>query len=327
VSAERVAERIAGPGVRTFAADASATKVEWPTVAVAIAIYGGFLLLTRFYAVLPLWVFAPLGAILISWQGSLQHETIHGHPTRSRRVNTALGGIPLSLWIPYPLYRRTHLWHHRHGGRDLADPFQDPESFYLPKGGLAARPAIVAWLRRFNTTLAGRMLIGPALVIGGFLRTELGRLARGDRRDLGIWLRHAAGALAVLVWTRGVCGIPVPVYLALVVYPGTALTLLRSFAEHRANDAPDDRTAVVEAHPLWGLLFLFNNLHVVHHRFPRLAWYELPAAWRALARSGDAERLRAAGMLYPGGYAEIVRRYLLRPVISVEHPRTSPVPR
>jgi fatty acid desaturase len=303
------------------------STVEWPTLAVAAAIYGGYALLTACYSLLPLWIFAPLGALLICWHGSLQHEVIHGHPTRSRRVNTALGAIPLSLWIPFAIYRRTHLWHHRNGGRDLTDPFQDPESFYLPKGTLASRSVVTAWLRRFNTTLVGRLLVGPALSIGGFLGAELGRLLRGDRRDLGIWLRHAGGVAVVLAWTRGVCDIPVSVYLGLVVYPGTALTLLRSFAEHRAHDAPAERTAVVEAHPFWGLLFLYNNLHVVHHRFPRLPWYELPATWRALSPTSAGDRVRAAGMVYAGGYLEIARRYLRRPVIAVEHPRIPPAPR
>ena len=56
-------------------------RIELPTLGVAVAIYGGFLLLTWFYRDLPLWVTAPIGALLIAWHGSLQHETIHHHPT------------------------------------------------------------------------------------------------------------------------------------------------------------------------------------------------------------------------------------------------------
>jgi fatty acid desaturase len=65
-------------------------------------------------------------------------------------------------------------------------------------------------------------------------------------------------------------------------------------------------------------------LHVVHHEQPALPWYALPAAWRQLqADRGDAAA-RTAGMIYAGGYREVIRRYLLRPVIDVEHPH-SPV--
>ena len=60
---------------------------------------------------------------------SLQHELIHGHPTRSRRINTALGFPPLSLWLPFACYRTSHLAHH--AGDGLTDPRRDPESFYV----------------------------------------------------------------------------------------------------------------------------------------------------------------------------------------------------
>ena len=51
---------------------------------------------------------APLLSVLLTWYGSLQHETIHGHPTPFRRFNGMLGSLPLSLWIPYTVYRETH---------------------------------------------------------------------------------------------------------------------------------------------------------------------------------------------------------------------------
>ena len=102
--------------------------------------------------------------------------------------------------------------------------------------------------------------------------------------------------------------------------PGQALTLLRSFAEHRASAEPAQRTAVVEANRLLSLIFLYNNLHVVHHDRPALPWYKLPAAWRKLQADGGDASARTAGMVYAGGYREVVRRYFLRPVIDVEHP-------
>ena len=37
---------------------------------------------------------------------------------------------------------------------------------------------------------------------------------------------------------------------------------------------------VVEACPLLALLYLNNNLHAAHHRWPRLPWYQLPQRWR-----------------------------------------------
>jgi fatty acid desaturase len=121
----------------------------------------------------------------------------------------------------------------------------------------------------------------------------------------------------VLVWVVAVCGIPLWAYLALYVLPGTSLTLVRSFAEHKAARTPFERSAVVEAGPLLSLLFLNNNLHYVHHRRPDLPWHALPAYYRDHRRQILAEN---GGLLYRGGYLEIARRFLLRPIDEPAHP-------
>lgn len=295
-------------------------RIEYPTLLVALAIFGGYVLLTLNFSRLPVWLAAPTLSLLLSWYGSLQHEIIHGHPTRSQRFNQLLGCLPLSLWLPFPIYRRTHLVHHRSRGRILTDPLDDPESYYLLPGSYARLDPLRRSLFRFNDTLLGRLIVGPLLMVTRFYAGEAQRLARGDRRYLSAWLWHVAGVALVLGWTGVVCRIPVAIYAGLVVYPSISLSMVRSFAEHRADPDPSLRTAVVESNPFWGLLFLHNNLHIVHHALPRLPWYALPAEWRRLRESSLAERARNAGMVYPGGYLEIARRYLLRPVISVEHP-------
>ena len=299
-------------------------QFEPQTLAVAVAIYGGFGLVTWYFHALPLWVAVPLGAMLIAWHGSLQHETIHTHPFASRRLNALLGGVPLSLFIPYTLYRRTHLWHHRFGGRILTDPLVDPETFYLTQGAMAKASSPVRILRRANTTLLGRLILGPFIATGTFLVGPARSLALGEGREWRIWAAHGVAVTTVLLWVVGICRINVFVYIACFVYPGQALTLLRSFAEHRASAEPAQRTAVVEANPLLSLIFLYNNLHVVHHDRPALPWYKLPAAWRKLQADGGDASARTAGMVYAGGYREVVRRYFLRPVIDVEHPPLSP---
>ncbi len=101
-------------------------RVEWPTVGLASVIYGLWFLTTFYYRELPWWGLSAIGAWTIAWQLNLQHETIHGHPTRNRAVNEAIGWWPLSLWLPYSIYRSTHLAHHRDA--NLTDPFEDPES-------------------------------------------------------------------------------------------------------------------------------------------------------------------------------------------------------
>jgi fatty acid desaturase len=288
---------------------------ELPTLAVALAVYGGFGLLTWFFRDMQIWVAAPLTAVWLTWYGSLQHETIHGHPSASRRVNKRVASLPLSLWIPYRLYRLTHLQHHRHGGRRLTAVGDDPETFYQPPGSLSGRGTIRRVLYAVNRTLAGRLAMGPAICVLRFWAEEARKVAVGNRRHRAIWLRHAFGVALVLVWTRWICHIPSVVYVLLVVYPSISMTLLRSFVEHRADADPSRRTVAVETGWMLAMLFLNNNLHIAHHAYPRVPWYRLPRVWRQMA--SGAHR---ADLVFGGGYRQVMIRYLWRPVISAEHP-------
>jgi len=294
---------------------ASETRLELPTLAVALSIFSGYFAVTWFYVDLPLWFSAPAIAVLLAWYGSLQHETIHNHPTPYRRLNALIASLPLSLWLPYGIYRDTHLLHHQNRGRHLTDPVLDPESFYLENGSVSRRSPWLLAVYRANTTLAGRMLFGPFLSAVAFWAPAVAELKAGDHSRAAIWSRHVLGVAAVLVWIVGICHIPAWVYLVLMVYPSVSLGQLRSFAEHRAHADPHQRTTVVEAHPLLALIFLNNNLHIAHHAYPKLPWYRLPETWRQM-RGAKAE----VGLVFAGGYAQIVRGYLFRPVITLEHP-------
>jgi fatty acid desaturase len=284
-----------------------------PTWGVAVSVYGGFLLVTWNFQTLPLWLSAPVASLLLAWHGSLQHETIHGHPTRFKCVNTAIAAVPLALWLPYALYRELHLRHHV-VARSLTVPGRDPESHYLTAGARSSMGLVRHAMMLLNCTLAGRLILGPAITM---LRLWVGEFRRPTYRwHAGVWLRHVIGVAIVLGWVVGACGISLPLYLGAIVYPSLSLTLLRSFAEHRAAPDPRHRTAIVEAHPAWALLFLNNQLHFVHHEKPHLPWYDLPRAWREMKPPAEV----GPGLLFPGGYREIARNYLFRPFIAVEHP-------
>lgn len=293
-------------------------RAELPTWALIGAIYGGWLALTWFAAALPLWVVLPAGAWLIAWQMSLQHEVLHGHPTRHQWLNDALGFPPLNLWLPYARYRDSHRQHHR--TPRLTDPLDDPESYYLtPEQAAGLGPSGRAFHAALNT-FPGRIALGPVLAIGGFLANEVRLLCAGDLLAWRIWPVHLLGCAVVLAWVLGVCGLSLPYYLLVFVWPGVALTLVRSFAEHRADVDPAARTAIVEHAPLLGLLFLNNHLHVVHHARPDLPWFAIPRHWRA----HRAAILAATRGPRYAGYGAILRAYLLRPHHPPAHPAPAP---
>ncbi|MFK8253076.1 fatty acid desaturase [Ancylobacter terrae] len=280
----------------------------------AIVIYGGWMGVTFFHADLPPWFLVPVGAWLIAWQGSLQHEIIHGHPTRWRRFNRFLGAIPLSLWLPYERYRVLHLCHHR--DERLTDPLDDPESYYWTGEGWARLGRIGQMLVKAQTTLMGRLLIGPFWSVGRYLASEARAVLGGNRQLARIWAVHLGGCALVLVWLAFVCDFNPLAYAALIIYPGTSLQMIRSFAEHKAEREVFERSAIVEGASVLGLLFLNNNLHAVHHAQPTLPWYRLPAVYRA---NRDAILEENGGLLYRG-YAEVFRRFLLRPHDGPQHP-------
>jgi len=278
-----------------------------PTWSVAVLAYGGWIALTLGYHALPWWVLPPAAGFVMALYGSLQHETIHGHPTRWRLLNEALGGAPLWLWLPYPIYRDEHRTHH--DDEILTDPVADPESKYAASADWPRFGRLRRWALAVNTTLLGRLTIGPALVIGDFLRRETSALVAGEPGRRRVWAAHALALAPVLAWLW-LCAIPAWAYVLLFVYPGLSLTLLRSYAEHIASADPALRTVTVEAGPLFSFLFLNNNLHALHHANPALPWYALPR----LARRTPRPALRYAG------YGEVARRFLLRPIHAPVHP-------
>lgn len=313
---EHGGSRLGGPEARgrTGVRAEQREAVEWPTMTLAAAIHGLFLALTWFHAAIPLWLWLPLAAWSGAWWGSFQHEALHGHPTRIRALNTALATPPFWLWLPFERYRMSHLTHHR--DERLTDPIDDPESRYFTPEGWAALSPWARALVRLQGALLGRMLVGPFWSVGRFLAHEARQLAAGNRVARRIWAWHVLWVALWLGWVLGVCGVPAWQYLLGVVYGGLSLTLVRSFAEHRAHDRVENRTAIVEGAWLFGPLFLFNNLHVAHHRWPSVPWYRLPGLYRARR----AELVALNGGLVYRGYADIARRFLLRPHDAPVHP-------
>lgn len=290
---------------------------ELPTWLVVVAVYGCWFALTYHAAALPWWVLLVAGGWVVCWHGSLQHEAVHGHPTRSHRVNAALAWLPLALWMPYSIYRETHLRHHDCPA--LTDPVEDTESFYVRSTDWRRMGVIRRAVLSFNNTLLGRLAIGPALTAAALWQAEIRRILLGDGTNAGIWARHAAGVGLVLGWVV-VCDLPIWAYVFLFAYPGLSLTLLRSFAEHQPAADSDRRTALVIGGPLSGLLYLNNNLHAVHHADPARPWYAIPAEYCA---KRDTYTSQTGGNVY-AGYTTILRRFLFQTRDHPVHPEHRP---
>jgi fatty acid desaturase len=225
---------------------------------------------------------------------------------------------PLTLWLPLESYRYSHLDHH--DTVELTDPHDDPESKYFSPEQWVRLGAVGRLAAAANATLLGRLLVGPALSITGFLIDELKDSLRGDRSKQRYWAVHLARVAVIIAWLIFVCHMNLLCYMLCFVYPGQSLTLVRSFAEHRAAHGRAHRTAIVEHSPFWALLFLNNNLHVVHHTHPHLPWYRLPQVYRT---HREAYLRLNGGLCYPS-YAAVFRRYLIKPHDVLLHPACRP---
>lgn len=287
---------------------------ELPTWLVAFAIYGAWAGLVIFHASIPWPILALAAAYVLAWHFSLQHEAIHGWRSVPLWLRTALVWPPIGGWLPYELYRRSHSIHHR--DVNLTYPGLDTESVYHRQEDWNAYSRLWRSILMFNQTLLGRLTIGPLLRLRKLVLTEWALLRAGNFMNLWIWVRFALGLTAVLLFVAKVGHMPVWKYYLVFVYPGFSLGLLRAFIEHRWGNRWEERVASVESNWVFGLLFLWNNLHIVHHAHPALPWYEIPARYR-----GDREgwMKRNNSYVFPG-YFDIARRWFFRPVFTPVHP-------
>ncbi|XUY28695.1 fatty acid desaturase [Agrobacterium sp. rho-8.1] len=296
-------------------------RIEWPTVALLIGCYGlwgaaGYLL----YPGHPVVALIIMG-VAVALHSSLQHEVLHGHPTRNARLNEALVFAPLGIFYPYRSYRRTHLQHH--ADERLTDPFDDPESYYRAAKDWETMPAFLKRLLSWNNTLTGRMLIGPPLMVVGFTASEWSKIMTGDRKVILAWSLHIAGLIPTLLVISLLFGIPVWLYISVAAYLGISIIAIRSYCEHQWSEHPDGRTIIVE-NSLLAPLFLYNNLHFIHHKLPTVAWYRLPSLYRA--KRSEWHRMNE-GYVF-ANYVEVFRAFAFKAKEPVVHPvlrRNEPV--
>jgi len=246
---------------------------------------------------------------VIALHASLQHEVIHGHPFARQWLNDLLIWPPLGLTVPYARFKATHLAHHH--DEVITDPYDDPETNYLASDVWDRLPDSVQVVLRVNNTIAGRLVLGPLVGTISFLICEW---RMRDRDALRGWAWHIPATMAVLV-VVGLSPMPFWAYL-IAAYLAMSILKLRTFLEHQAHARASGRSVIVERGGVLGFLFLNNNLHVVHHMHPRVAWYQLPALYHARK---DHYLRRNGGYFYPS-YRTVIARYFWRAKDPVGHP-------
>ena len=176
--------------------------------------------------------------------------------------------------------------------------------------------SVMRKLFEINNTFVGRIVLGPWLTMYEFGRTELARFLANEPGVRKAWLLHGLGLIVLAVIVVFVFKMPLWIYLLVVTYPAMGLTAVRTYAEHQAAENVGARSAIVETNRLFGLLWLNNNLHIVHHASPSTPWYDIPG----LYRERQAQYLAANGHYLFHGYWEIARKFAFTAKQPVDHP-------
>jgi fatty acid desaturase len=287
------------------------SRFDWPTVFLLIATFGTWAVALLLPAGWGLGAFVLL-TLALTLHSSLSHEILHGHPFGMERTETVLGAFQPGLFVPYLRFKRQHLAHHRDA--NLTDPYDDPESNYLDP---AVWARLSKWQRaifRVNNTLAGRIVLGPAVGIFAFVRGDIAAARAGDRVIVGDWLAHIP-SVVVTLWAVSASELSIWLYLG-ACYAALSMLKIRTFLEHQAHERVSGRTAIVEDRGVLGFLFLNNNLHVVHHMNPSVTWYHL---WPLYLEQRERFVTRNNGYVY-ASYGEVFRRYFLNSKDPVAHP-------
>ncbi len=295
-------------------------QIEWPTWGLWLVILASWFALMRWSELLPVWFSTPLMVLVLAWYLSFQHELTHGHPTRNATLNRLIGLPPLAIWYPFDTYKVDHLKHHEDA--HLTEPGVDTESNYVTPEQAANLGAVAMWIYRTQRTFLGRLIIGPAIVIVSLLTKTWRQVASGNVGALKVWAIHLP-LVALLLWAVDTFTAISPWrYCFGMAYPALGLVMLRSLYEHRPGALPAHRTVINEAGIFWRLLFLNNNYHAVHHAYPELPWYRIPAAYAA---DRDGYHARNGGFIVPG-YGWLIRRFAWVPIDSpiLSDPASSP---
>jgi fatty acid desaturase len=283
---------------------------EWPTWVVIAAVYSLWcIVLLNFHSIpwSPLWL-----TLILGFHGSVQHELLHGHPTSNQSLNDLIAYPPLSLWYPYPIYKKTHLKHHENA--DLTIPGVDPESYFINQEVWAGMSRTAKLVATVNMTVVGRLLFAPFWHLLG-LKKKMFQSIRSRDQQRNTWLLHELFCLVIMLVVVIFFNVNILTYIA-CSYFAQSSTLLRSFYEHRVVEIPEHRSVIVKSCLPFRLLFLNNNFHAVHHQNPGMSWFKLGGEYYSKSGYYDEQN----GHFVERGYWQWLSKYILKPVSNPVHP-------
>lgn len=252
--------------------------VAWPTVLLALVTVSLWLanLGAHTAGLVPWYLTLPVGIALAYVSFTPLHEATHGNVSGGVRgwtwLDEAIGwiaGVP--LMAPFPAVRVVHLHHHAHTN----DPDEDPDHFIHGTGWTPIRGALGMWghyiavyirdlSRRSEPVRRERPVVVLALL--GLFGVAAGLAATG----------HAATALV---------GLLLPAWLGIAV-----LAFAFDWLPHWPHGDRGRYTNTRVIPDRWlDLPLLGQNLHPIHHLWPRVPFYRYRTVFEASRVKLEAE--------------------------------------
>jgi fatty acid desaturase len=229
------------------------------------------------------WAYAAAALVVASRQGALTnlaHEAWHGLCFVPRPINNWVGAwlYAYPVGIPFHHDRRRHLAHHRRVGfRD------DPDWVNYSNTDRESRARLIRFLAG---RLLGTLLLSTLWSV--FVRRRARIAVADESRDIPVrseWLRIAAcqavlagaGALWLGAWAYPL------LWLLPLSTVAAFCSVVRAFVEHSTEDddaAVEHRLRDYAPSPIEAAWFspCHFHFHALHHAYPSIPHYRLPAA-------------------------------------------------
>jgi beta-carotene hydroxylase len=260
--------------------DLSVPPVAWPTLAVTAAIIftwtACFVLGHR--ETVSLWLLIPISSYCAFAAFTPMHDSAHGSVARLRWLNNLVGRLTAPLLMgPFGVFRFMHLEHHKYTNEPGKDPdlwSGEPPYALLPLRWFTQELHYYWWYfslwnkrptaERLDFTLSTIALVGVML---GLTQAGYGRAV------LLLWIVPALVAAFFLAFSF-------------------------DFLPHQPHLIPQKSDRYRATHllidPWLTPLFLYQNLHLIHHLYPGIPFYRYARIWRsqrAFLRSQGAREI------------------------------------
>lgn len=267
-------------------------SIAWPTVALAVLlplILGGLIYAGLSGAVAPAWLTLPIAFISYAHY-SLVHESIHGNVVAAPRslafVNVIVGWIgSIGLGMGWPILQRTHVLHHSHTNTEKDPDISVKGTFWQ---------LMWKWAVGIPQSLVPYFLL-PFIARGGYsgLRSIL------SVRE--VWLSSLPTLFTLALLGVAIATGHVLDWLLLWFLPTRLAVLMLMVFFQWLPHYPFDRTdrygaTRISLWPGGDVILLLQNLHLMHHLWPGVPFYNYRRLFVALRPLLVAEGSRIEGL-------------------------------